>query len=207
MSEVWCYAYAEDALSCAVMRRLVSHCNESTRAVPLNFFPGFPENKRGCCPLKAMITKLSAMCQAGIPAFVLTDLDQTECAPELIREWFNLSDTDLVVPDNFLFRIAEREVEAWLLADRPGLSSFLGIPAANFSADPDSLDDPKQHLLNVIQSKGRRKWHRQLLPSANSHVGPEYNPKFCEFVESWDVARASGVSNSLQRAIDAINRF
>lgn len=207
MSEVWCYAYAEDALSCAVMRRLVDYCNESTRAVPLRFFPGFPENKRGCSPLRAMIGKLSAMCQAGIPAFVLTDLDQIECAPKLLREWFGLSDEKPVLPDNFLFRVAEREVETWLLADRRGLSSFLEISAANFSADPDSLTDPKQHLLNVIQAKGRKKWHRQLLPSANAHVGPDYNSKFCEFVEIWDVARASRVSNSLQRAITAINQF
>jgi hypothetical protein len=49
----------------------------------------------------------------GMPFLVLTDLNSTECPPTLIKKW-------LPYPKhpNLLFRVAVREVEAWLLAHR-----------------------------------------------------------------------------------------
>lgn len=210
MSEIQCYGYAEDVLSCAVMTRLVAYCNgvdKSSRI--LNFRPGFPENKRGCGHIKKMIPKICLMAEnAGLVTFVLTDLDMETCSPALIRDWFVLTEEKPFPPDPVLFRVAEREVESWVLADRAGLASFLGIPPSNFSLEPDGLPDPKQHLLNVIRAKGRRLYHKDMLPSENAHVGPEYNPRLCAFVKDhWNVARAAEYSSSLKRAINAINRF
>ena len=210
MKEICFYGYAEDALSCAVMHRLFRYRNDivsdGSRVV---FNPGFPENKRGCGNLKLLIPKVSAMAKnAGLRTFILTDLDKTECAPELIRSWFNLKGVSPNIPNNLLFRIAEREVEAWLLADRVGLSSFLGIAAVNFSQTPDSLPDPKQHLLAVIQSKGRKRYHKDMLPSGHAHVGPEYNSKLCEFVEThWNLDVARNYSSSLEKALAALNHI
>ena len=210
MPEILCYGYAEDALSCAVMTRLVRYCNESdTESAKLTFRSGFPENKRGCGHIKNMIPKVCSMADnAGLVTFILTDLDTETCAPTLIREWFELTDEKPHPPAPVLFRVAEREVESWVLADRGELASFLGIAVANFNSDPDALPDPKQHLLNVIRAKGRKRYHKDMLPSENAHVGPEYNPRLCEFVKDhWNVARAAECSGSLNRAINAINRF
>jgi hypothetical protein len=73
-------------------------------------------------------------------------------------------------PAGLLFRVAAREVESWRIADRDALAASLGIPGLNFSADPDSLDDPKAHLLGVIRAKGMRKFHRDMLPGPNSRL-------------------------------------
>ncbi len=210
MKEIRFYGYAEDALSCAVMLRLFRYHNDTVDdGLPMVFNPGFPENKRGCGNLKALIPKVSSMAEnAGLRTFVLTDLDRTECAPELIRNWLGLDNVSPKTPNHLLFRIAEREVEAWLLADRVGLSKFLGIAAINFSPDPDVLPDPKQHLLNVIRSKGRKRYHKEMLPSGNAHLGPEYNSKLCEFVEAhWNLDVARNYSSSLEKTITALNRI
>ena len=210
MKELCFYGYAEDALSCAVMRRLFRYRNETVDDnLRMVFNHGFPENKRGCGNLTGLIPKISAMARnAGLRTFVLTDLDQIKCAPELIRNWFKLSDASPNISENLLFRVAEREVEAWLLADRAGLSSFLGIAAVNFSQAPDSLPDPKQHLLNVIRSKGRKQYHKEMLPRGNAHVGSGYNSKLCEFVEThWNLGVARNYSGSLEKAIMALNRI
>jgi hypothetical protein len=56
------------------------------------------------------------------PWIVLVDLDEdAECAPELRQEW--LPDP----ADHMLFRIAVREVEAWIFGDPERLSRFLRV--------------------------------------------------------------------------------
>jgi hypothetical protein len=207
MEEICFYGYAEDELSCTVMRRLFDYHNMSNPVGKrLVFHPGFPENKRGCGNLKKLASNLVQMCgRAGLFVFVMTDLDQDECAPTLIHRWFpNINP----LPASLLFRVAEREVEAWLLANRDNLADFLDISKANFTRDPDTLNDPKYHLLNVIRSKGRKRIHREMLPSGNAHIGPKYNEVLCNFVENhWDIDEAKQYSSSLQRTISALSRI
>jgi len=206
VSERRLYGYAEDELSCAVMEQLVAFCNR-TRQQPLLFYPGFPENKRGCGNLKKLIPAVTNMAKANLANFILTDLDTIACSPELIRQWFNLHNAQPQPPKNLLFRIAEREVESWLIADRNGLPRFLGISVTHFDKSPDQLSDPKQHLLNILR-KGRKKIHKQMLPTGVAHVGPEYNHQLCQFVRNnWNIATAVEVSPSLRRAMNAINQF
>ena len=62
------------------------------------------------------------------PFFLLTDLDRADCAPRLIEDWLAGRSREA----SFLFRVAVREGEAWLLADQSGIAKFLGItPAAD----------------------------------------------------------------------------
>ncbi len=207
MEEIRFYGYAEDELSCAVMRRLFSYRNTSnTGGRRLVFSPGFPQNKAGFGQLKKMAPKLVQMCgKAGLFAFVMTDLDRDECAPSLIRCWFSINPP---LPDSLIFCVAVREVEAWLLADRDNLADFLGIAKTNFSAEPENLDYPKRHLLDVIRSKGRKRFHRDMLPKGNAHIGPEYNRVLCDFVENhWSIDKAQQCSPSLQRTVNALRRI
>lgn len=189
-------------------KKLVDYCNANGRISPLEFYQGFPENKRGCGNLKKLIPAICNMAKANLHTFILTDLDSTECAPELIRQWFNIREKTPKIPDHILFRVAKREVEAWLLADGKGLSSFLEIPATNFPTEPDTIEDPKQCLLNIIRSKGRKKFHREMLPEKNAHVGPEYNVRLCQFVQKeWNITIAREKSESLSRTVTALCRF
>ena len=209
MPERFCYAYAEDIPSCSVIRRLVEFQNtHSNSGTMLRLMAGFPENKRGSGNLQKMIPAVSNMVKAGIAVVMLTDLDAVECAPELIRRWFSIRRAKLKVPDGFLFRIAVREVESWLIADRDALASFLGIPKSNFSADTDSLDNPKGYLLDIIRTKGKRKMHREMLPVRNAQIGPEYNSVLSKFVlKHWNPERAADNSLSLRRALEALRKI
>jgi hypothetical protein len=70
---------------------------------------------------------------------------------------------------------------------------------------PDQLDNPKDHLLNIIRRKGMKKIHREMLPKGSAHIGPRYNEVLCDFVESaWTPERAAEKSPSLDRALKAL---
>jgi len=209
MHERFCYAYAEDLPSCSVIRKLVEFQNtHSASGTVLRLMEGFPENKHGSGNLKKMIPAVNNMVKAGIAVVMLTDLDAVECAQELIRRWFPIQGAKPEVPDGFLFRIAVREVESWLIADRDALASLLGIHKSNFSADPDSLDDPKVYLLDIIRTKGKRKMHREMLPGHNSRIGPEYNSVLSGFIlKHWNPERAADNSLSLRRALEALKKI
>jgi hypothetical protein len=209
MSEVWCYAYAEDLPSCSVIRKLIAFQNARSKSgTQLRLMPGFPENKKGSGNLKKMIPAVRNMVRDGVVAIILTDLDTVECAPELIRNWFSARGGVSVVPKGLFFRVAVREVESWLIADRSVIARFLNIPISNFSEDPDLLDDPKAHLLGIINAKGTKKIHREMLPGRYSRVGPEYNNVLCNFVSRcWNPERAAKNSLSLSRALSALKEI
>jgi hypothetical protein len=148
------------------------------------------------------------MANGGQYTLALTDLDTRACAGALIRQWFSIpAGQPIALPKEVVFSVAVREIESWIIADRTAWAKFIGIAAANFASTPDDLDDPKQHLLNVIRNKGRKKRHRDMLPTGTASIGPGYNDVLCEFVQQhWSPARASAHSPSLRRAITALHQ-
>ncbi len=141
----------------------------------------------------------------GTPFLVLTDLDQSECAPILIREW-------LLFPKqaNLIFRIAVRAVESWLLAQRKALARFLGIPENQIPLQPDEIDHPKQFLIRLAAKSRKREIREAIVPAPKStaFIGPDYNGKLIEFVErEWQAREAAIYSPSLDRAFAAITSF
>jgi hypothetical protein len=161
---------------------------------------------RGYGAIKSNCEAFLKMAKRGIYLFILTDLDTAECACSLIRSWFSIpKNDDVVLPPQCIFRVAVREVESWIIADHEAWASFIGIPATNFSTQPDQLEDPKRHLLNVIRRKGRKKIHREMLPQGAAQIGPRYNEILCNFVESsWEPERAAKRSPSLERALQSL---
>lgn len=112
---------------------------------------------------------------------------------------------EVLLPPQCIFRVAVREIESWIIADHEAWAAFIGIPAVNFSMQPDQLDNPKQHLLNVIRRKGKKKIHREMLPKGTAHIGPRYNEILCNLVtSSWEPERAAMRSPSLERALKAL---
>ncbi|MGL5065102.1 MAG: hypothetical protein ACRC62_34470, partial [Microcoleus sp.] len=95
----------EDALSEAVLKQMLK---QSERP----FSVGNCLNQRGYGKIKKIIGGLNHAAK-GMPYLVLTDLDNAECPLEIIFEWLSQPKHP-----NLLFRIAVKEVEAWLLAHR-----------------------------------------------------------------------------------------
>jgi len=209
MPDIYCYSFVEDQPSAEVARKLVAHRNTACKTT-LHFLDGHPTVTRGFGGIKKMTSAFLNMADAGLYTFIMTDLDKTDCPPTLIRDWFSIPrEQPITLPPQVVFRVPVREVESWLLADHNAFARFMKIPKANFANRPDALPDPKEHLRDVIQRKGRKKWQKEMLPqSPTASIGPLYNEKLCKFIrEKWDPARAANNSPSLDRAIKALMRL
>ncbi|TYT76029.1 DUF4276 family protein [Desulfobotulus mexicanus] len=185
------YLATEDPISQALVIQVV----EQTGTGPFVFealkTSGFGHLKKN---LPALI-RLAAHC----PVFLLTDLDQKPCAPFLIQQWLG----ENPLPEKFLFRVAVREVESWLLADRKGMADFMGAPLEQVPANPDFLADPKETVLKIARRYASRAVWQDIVPAkgVRAKVGVGYNQRLMAFVqESWSLERAVIHSESLGRA-------
>jgi hypothetical protein len=183
------YLAAEDAPGLAIGRRLIANASPLTVSRE--------ENGRGYATLRAKAPNFQRMASFGYPVLMLTDLDRIHCAPELRRRW--LSEEPHA---NFLFRIAVREVEAWLLADRQGVAAFLKIDASHIPKNPDDLVDAKNELLKLA-TRSPRILRNGLVPRVGSRapIGPDYNELLTDFIATkWSLDEATNASPSLKRA-------
>jgi hypothetical protein len=184
----------EDDLSEAVLRQMIL---QSQR----NFVIGQCLKKEGFGYLKNIISGLNQAAK-GTPYLVLTDLDNAQCPLAIISDWL----TQPKHP-NLLFRIAVREVEAWLLADREGFADFLGISVKLFPTDVDKIPDPKQFLISLTKRSRKRYLKEAIIPSFKStaKIGKDYNGVLTHFIQQdWQVTNAQVNSPSLQRAMNAL---
>lgn len=187
----------EDQLSEAVLRKILRY-TKRPYAVGTCFCKG------GYGYLKKSIRGFNNAAKAT-PFLVLTDLDVIECPPTLLQEWLPHPKNP-----NLLFRIAVREVEAWLLAHRDGFARFLGIQRRLIPSNVDAIKDPKRLLLNLAARSKNRQRREAIVPapSSTARVGPDYNGQLIGFVENyWGVAEAMKNSYSLQRTVNAVNNF
>ena len=186
----------EDSLSEAVIRKILN-------SQPHQFYIGYCYQRRGFGYIKLKKRGFNNAAQET-PYLVLADLED-ECAPKQIEAWL----PEPMHP-NLLFRIAVQEVESWLLADKEGLSSFLGISANLIQMDIENIADPKKHLINLARRSRKRSLRESLVPRSGStaKIGPDYNGQLSSFVANqWDIESAMKNSDSLRRTISAINRF
>jgi hypothetical protein len=141
----------------------------------------------------------------GVPYLVGTDLDRYDCPLALIADW--LAHTK---HHNLLIRVAVHEAEAWVLADREGFATFLGISVAKIPEDVEALPKPKETLIQLARTSRKRHVRDDICPPphSTSKVGPNYNARLGGFVsQSWnpDVARLK--SPSLNRTINRLIAF
>lgn len=133
------------------------------------------------------------------PWIILVDLDNDfDCAPLLLHAWL------LNPSPSLCFRVAVREIEAWLLADREKIAQFLGVALSRVPLHPEDLDDPKTTIINLARISRRRAIKQDMVPRPESgrQVGPAYPSRLIEFVSNhWRPDIASEQSISLQRAI------
>lgn len=188
----------EDDLSEWMLRRIL-------RERPAEYAIGPVFKKGGFGYLKKMVPAFNNMAKAS-PVLLLTDLDTYACPPSLVNDW-------LVHPKHplFLFRVAVREVEAWLLASDKELSSFLSMRKSLNIPAPETLDDPKAELLKLAASSPRRELRDAITRryrGGNLLQGPAYNSTLAGFLdEHWSAAAACDKCSSLQRIFDALSNL
>jgi len=187
----------EDVLSLSVMQKVLAHTNRGYAVIRTL-------NESGVDKIRMSLSKYRNASRV-LAHVVLVDLDNMPCAPALRQQWGMA-----VVPDTLLFRVAVREVEAWVLADRAGFARFAGIPASKVSQAPETLADPKQALINLVRQSRHRRLVADLVPEQGTSMskGPMYNERLGQFVrEKWDVTAAMQAAPSLQRTVDRLKHF
>lgn len=187
----------EDELSLAILTRLIYEY-KSEACISYKFLA------KGFGNIKANTTKYMNA-SLVLPHIILTDLDRHTCARSLFDDWGLIN-----IPPSCLFRIAVKEVEAWILSDRSGIANFLNIQINRIPSYPEQELDPKEALLNLAKSTKRRGLSAELVSnsSAGLIIGPLYNFRLCEFVtHSWDVNATIQNSNSLSKAVLRISEL
>lgn len=157
--------------------------------------------KNGFGYLKSKIANFSEISRQ-YAVVMITDLDQEICAPNLKLKWLK----NLQPPEKFVFRVAVKEIEAWLLADAPQLSEFLGVRQHAIPTDVEAIEDPKAALVEIAK-RAKRNLRMDIVPEGQSKAkqGLGYNRALRPFVESnWDVNYAAQNSDSLKRACQRV---
>jgi len=139
------------------------------------------------------------------PWVVLADLNSEEqCAPLLRESW-------LQKPAPLMcFRVAVRELEAWLIADPERFSSFFKVPRRMIPSNCEAVANPKEALVDLARSSRSRRIREEMVPRPGSRrpVGPAYTSRLIEFVtdprRGWRPDIASTQSESLRGTIDCI---
>jgi hypothetical protein len=153
---------------------------------------------------QALLQKLHGYNAAAlfVPWLVLVDLNgDAPCAPPFVAQ-------HLPTPKgNMLFRVAVRQVEAWLLADRARFARFLRVSPAKLSNDPDSLPNAKRVVGELAHQSTDRRIREEVAPRPGSglQVGPAYVARMIEFIGlAWEPDEAAVRSDSLRRCLDRL---
>jgi hypothetical protein len=140
------------------------------------------------------------------PWIILVDLNhEAECAPALRTLWLPNP-----APGMF-FRIAVREVEAWLLGDQERISAFLGVTISKIPQNPEMHDDPKHLMIELAANSRRREIREDMVPRPGSgrKIGPAYPSRLIEFATNrrsgWRPEVAARNSDSLNRCLRRLN--
>jgi hypothetical protein len=180
----------------AVLSRLVAHAGGWLNPV---------HGKRG---KDQLLKQLSGYANAArfAPWVVLLDLDHDfECPPAAVAVW--LPAWLPATPNRLCLRVAVRQVEAWLLADRERVATFLRVPVSRVPERPEELDDPKRSMVNLARRSRSRAIAQDMTPRPGSgrNVGPAYASRLIEFVtrseRGWRPQVAAESADSLRRAM------
>lgn len=187
----------EDELSETVVRRLL-------RYVGRGYAIGTTYGLRGNGYLLRNVEGWNRAAR-GKPFILVTDLDRYPCPSALISEWLNRE-----AHPNLIFRVAVREIESWILADRSTFATYLGVSEQRIPRDAEAEEDPKRALIAAARRSRNRSIRDRIVPRAGSTAqqGPDYNACLSEFVSTqWDIARAARSARSLSRTLGKFRHF
>ncbi len=183
-------ALVEGPIDEAVARRLVHESD-------LEFDTCY--GKKGIGYLKQKIAGFN-MAATGQTILAIADFMDAgfECPAAMVENWLPNRHA------NMIFRIAVREIESWLLADRTHVAEFLKVAQVHIPRNPENLNDPKQALVNLARRSKSRRIQDSLAPKPGSsaHVGPLYVAEITKYVRTtWDVVAARQASTSLDKCL------
>jgi len=197
MSSIPVNLAVEDELSEAVLRQLLHFLSRG-------FAVGRAYRRGGSGYLRRTIHGWNRAAR-GTPFVVLTDLDRYLCPKALVGDW--LSEPQHA---NLVFRVAVREVEAWLLADVVNFARYLAVQQAWMPARPDTVPDAKRALVDLARKSRSSDVRHRIVPKQGSTArqGPDYNGCLVSFVaRHWDIGAAAEQSPSLARTVNRLSTF
>lgn len=154
---------SEDAVTQALLHKCISHYLPARKIVRT-------EVKNGRGNVQREIPSYIAL-SSVMPVVLGVDLDQDRCAPSLLNSW-GVKPTQA---PQLLLRVAVREAESWLLADRQRLAKYIGAKTDDITKDPDSLVDPKIEFLSHVYRTSTPELRGRLLPrnfGKHPRIGP-----------------------------------
>jgi hypothetical protein len=175
----------------AVVRALLSYAGHA---------PGTIYVQGGKSRLLAKLAGFNAAARLS-PWLVLVDLNgDAPCAPEFVTAVMPTPSPQMV------FRVAVRQAEAWLMADREELASYLRVSRTLVPNDPEAEADAKRAMVNLARGSRDRHVREDMVPmqASGRKTGPNYAGRLIEFAtRRWrpDVAaeRADSLNRCLQR--------
>lgn len=188
-------AAVEGIVDEAVARKLIAYVGGQPG-------PVFAKNGKA-----ALLDKINGYNNAArrAPWLILVDLNSdAHCAPP-----FRESCLPAPAP-RLCFRIAVRQVEAWLMADTERLASYLSVARGRIPEDPESLPNAKTVMVNVARRSRRKAIRLDMVPRVRSGraEGPAYASRMIQFAETrWRPAVAAERSESLRRALACLTHL
>jgi len=201
------YIVGEDDVTLAVIKRALAYCSDDFEII--SSLPA-----RGG-QVKSKISEFNKLSETH-PVVLLIDLDNNDCAPQLIKQL--VKDKN----DDFIFNIAVDEAEAWLMADREGFASYFKIKINDMPSTHQTKQGGRKALTemkfaykssmylthDLINKSKKSEYIQQLTPKKGAAKGPEYNSCILPFIQnSWNIDYARKNSDSLNRMIMRIEKL
>jgi hypothetical protein len=186
---VWASGAVEGPTDEAVLRRIAGHVGIRIDSV---------HGKNGKRQLRQHMAGYNNAARLA-PWVILVDLNhEAECAPIMRERW-------VPRPAPFLcFRIAVRQIESWLLADRERIARFLRVSVQQIPLNPDALDNARDAMV-ALAGRSRKAAIRQDMvprPGSGRATGPAYASRLIEFATGvWRPGVAATRSESLHRCL------
>jgi hypothetical protein len=201
------YIAGEDAVTLAVTKKILEYCSAG-----IQIKSELPA--RGG-QVKSKISEFNKLSETH-PVVLLIDLDNNDCAPQLINQLIENKNSD------FIFNIAVDEAEAWLMADIKGFSTYFKIATENMPSAHPTKQGGRNALTEMyfkckssfylthelIKKSKSSEFIEQLTPKKNAAKGPEYNSCILPFIkDTWNIDNARKNSDSLNRMVTRINEL
>jgi hypothetical protein len=168
----------------------------------LNLDVGAVHEKNGKLGLDQRLSGYNSAAEYA-PWLVLRDLNHDELCPSaLIKRLLPKPAAQMC------FRIAVREMETWLIADRETLAEYLSIPISQVPLNPEELNNPKLTLVNLARQSRRRGIRYDFVPAEgiSATVGPGYLAGVTEYVTRyWRPEIAAKSCRSLAHCLQALS--
>lgn len=184
----------EDDLSEAVARKMLRHFDASVTVESVYGKTGFGYIRKNARKFNQAARHANYL--------AITDLDQNECPAGLVEKWLGPRDS------RFLnLRVAVREIEAWLMADRQRFAEFMGVDLSLVPLTPEQVDDPKSKVVALARRSSKPSIRSDLAPrpGKSQAAGPGYNATLTRYVfDRWRLGEARRHSPSLQKAVRSL---